>query len=110
MVCHFIIIFALIILIPTAAIVYLGINLTKSEEVSVKEKFRNILIEHLVDIEKDIAAVIEAREQTLIALSDFEVINSTKLTKLIGASPLINQIFVLDKQRKVIYPNLGKKR
>ncbi|NQZ56136.1 MAG: HAMP domain-containing histidine kinase [Lentisphaeraceae bacterium] len=105
-----IIIFALIILIPTAAIVYLGINLTKSEEVSVKEKFRNILIEHLVDIEKDIAAVIEAREQTLIALSDFEVINSTKLTKLIGASPLINQIFVLDKQRKVIYPNLGKKR
>ena len=98
------IIFSLIIIIPTVTIICLGVNLTRSESNLVKEKFRELLTEKLYDVEKDLAKVLEERERLLLPITDIQSVDINTLRDLSSQNALINQIFILNPKRELVYP------
>ena len=98
-----IILFSLIVIIPMGTIIWLGISLSLRERTVVKEQFSQICLSNLNDIKQDITKKIESIE---IQFND-----SNKDTNLFNVSankpkdPLINQLFILDTRRKLVYPN-----
>ena len=101
------IIFSLIVIIPTVTIICLGVNLTRSESDLVKEKFRDLLTEKLQNIEQDISKVLEKREQDLLPVTDTRSVNIDSLRDLSSQNPLINQVFILNPKRELVYPALN---
>ncbi|MCM8536330.1 MAG: hypothetical protein NE334_10365 [Lentisphaeraceae bacterium] len=98
------IIFSLIIIIPTVTIICLGVNLTRSESNLVKEKFRELLTEKLYDVEKDLAKILEDRERVLLPVTDIQSVDISTLRYISSQNALINQIFILNPKRELVYP------
>lgn len=98
-----IILFSLIVIIPMATIIWLGISLSLRERTVVKEQFSQICLSNLNDIKHEITKKIESIE---IQFDD-----SNKKTNLFNASsyapkdPLVNQLFILNSERKLEYPD-----
>ncbi len=89
------VIFSLIIIIPTVTIICLGVNLSRSENDLVKEKFRELLTEKLYSVEQDISKILEERERLLLPITDIKSVNLDNLRDLSSQNPLINQLFIL---------------
>lgn len=103
------VIFSLIVIIPTVTIICLGINLTRSESNQVKEKFRELLTEKLHGIEKDVNKILKERELQLLPLTEIRSVNIESLRDLSAKSPYINQVFILNTKRELVYPALNAK-
>ena len=101
------IIFALIVILPTITIIFLGINLSRSEEQAVKEQFREVLMQRLSDLETNISKVIREREQQLLPMTEDLNPQPAELRQIVNANPLINQIFIINRKRALIYPAPG---
>ncbi|MCM8541019.1 MAG: HAMP domain-containing histidine kinase [Lentisphaeraceae bacterium] len=95
--------FTLIVLIPMTTIIWLGISLSLRERTVVKEQFRQICVSNLKDIKSNITSKIEALE--LKFDNSNKGITTFNIQSKTPEDPLINQLFILNSERKLEYPN-----
>ena len=97
-------IFSLIVIIPTVTIICLGINLTKSEQTAIKAQISEINKQRLRDISTRISQLINEKEIAILPVTEIRTTDIGELRQICRKNPLINQIFILNDKRKLIYP------
>ncbi len=99
-----VIVLALIVAIPTALLLGLGLRLARHERQETRERFTTLLHERLGDIDAGIARLMRDRETALLRVLNASEVDKGEYRSLTRSSPLILQAFALDAEGKLIYP------
>ncbi len=103
------IVLTLIVALPTALMLGLGLRLARHEQRETRERFSGLLHERLAGVDADIDRLMKVRELELLRLLGGAEVDQRGLRKLVHSSPLVLQTFALDAEGKLIYPApLGK--
>lgn len=102
-----ILIFLLIVLLPLAALSWLGLRVAREEQGVVQNQFRELLIGRLRDIDAVVARSTGKREEELLRLMETVSDDGTMLRELVRKNSLVREVFVLDASGKRIHPPLG---
>ena len=89
-------IFSLIVVIPTVTIICLGISLTKSERSSIEAQFNEVIKQRLQDINTTISKVIKDKEIALLPLTEIRTTDISELRNISRTNPMISQVFILN--------------
>jgi len=101
------IIFSLIVVIPMTTIIWLGISLSKRERSVIKDQFSQILTADLNELKDQINKKIQSHE--ILFKDANKDINIGNVQDNLPADSIINQVFILDQERKLVYPSTSKK-
>ena len=102
-----VILFSLIVLIPMATIIWLGISLSMRERTVVKEQFSQILTADLNELKDQISRKIQSHEKLFNDAN--KDINIENVKNNLPKDSLVNQVFILNQERKLVYPPTGSK-
>ena len=100
-----VILLALIVVLPIAALAWIGMRLERREREMQRQRVQNLLTERLVEIDEDIGAHFNAlsnRFQTVTAIDEFD---RDGLRELIRDDPSILQLFVLSPEGALVHPD-----
>jgi len=103
------IILLLIVLVPLGLMAWLGLRVAGSERAAVEESFRQLHRDKLAGLEADIQKVAGERERRLLALSESLKPEPVALRAAVRNDPAISQIFVLNKDGKLFFPDIHKR-
>ena len=98
------IIYLLLILVPLAAITWLGVTLSRNEHAMMAVRFRELLTGKLNDVGMDIARLLEQRERELMAQKVLSSLSPDELRERANTSGVVRQYFVLDNRNHLAYP------
>lgn len=99
-----ILIFLLIVLVPLLALSWLGVRVAREEQGVVQNRFRELLLGRLRDIDAVVAKTIEKRERELLRLTELSTFDAASMRELVRKNAGVREVFVLDAQGKRIHP------
>lgn len=99
-----IIAFSLIILIPVATIIWLGVTLSQRERTVITDQFREISLANLIEYNDAVTKKLESIEVNFQDLNK-NVRYDNRMANLPPKSNLINQFFILNTRRELIFPD-----
>jgi signal transduction histidine kinase len=91
-----IVILTLIVLLPLAALGWLGWRMARQEREVVENRYREVLMGRLRDINAIVLRSLEKQETELLRLLDRESYETAELRELARQSPFIHALFVLN--------------
>ncbi len=94
----------LIVVVPLALLGWLGIRVAQNEREVIGHRFRALLVDRLIDIDGDIAAVLGGWERQLLAETQLTGLETRELRLRAMKSPIVRQYFVLDTKGNLTYP------
>lgn len=100
-----IIMIALIVILPLAALTWAVLRLAENEQVVVEQRFRELMEDRLQDINANVSVVFADIERSLAkvaAIDDFDV---EALRQVNRSEPRLLQLFVLNPEGTLTYPN-----
>lgn len=100
-----VILIALIIILPLAALTWAALRLAENEQVVVQKRYRDLMEDRLLDINVNVTEVfseMERRLQDIAAIDDF---NPMTLREVNRTEPRLLQLFVLSPAGQLAYPN-----
>ena len=103
-----IITFSLIILIPVVTIIWLGVTLSQRERTVITDQFREISLGNLIEYNDAVTKKLENIESNFKKMNE-NVGYDNRLSNLPPKSNLINQFFILNTQRELIFPDPNAK-
>jgi len=103
-----VIVLLFIVLAPLGLMAWLGLRVAGSERAAVEESFRQLHRDRLAGLEASILKVTGDRERRLLALGESLAPEPGALRTAVRDDPEISQIFVLDKDGKLIHPDIQK--
>jgi len=93
------------VLLPLALITYLGLRLAHYEQQNVNRQLNVLLTGQLNSINTDLAQFLENRRRQISDILAAAEPNADKLRSIADKSPFIAQVFLLNPQGFLIYPN-----
>ena len=99
-----ILIFLLIVLVPLLALSWLGVRVAREEKAVVQNRFRELLLGRLRDIDAVVAKYIEKRERELLRVTELSTFDTGSMRELVRKNAGVREVFVLDAQGKRIHP------
>ncbi len=99
-----IIIFLLIVLLPLALLVWLGLRVANYEQKETQRQFEQLLQNRLSDIDQNIINFLEQRQRELQQLTKTSNYDIASLRNIVRDNPIITQMFYLDQEGNLQYP------
>ncbi|MEZ6132987.1 MAG: HAMP domain-containing sensor histidine kinase [Planctomycetaceae bacterium] len=99
------ILIVLIVALPLAALSWAAVQIAENEQLVVQKRYRELMEERLQDINANVSVVfddIERRFSQLAAIDDFD---PSKLRQINRSEPHLLQLFVLNSQGRLTYPD-----
>lgn len=100
-----IILFALIVCLPLAALAWLGARLARHEEAIVRERFRELLAGRLEDVDRVVRAYFQQRQRELLELTELESFEPDHIRGIVRGHPHVGQLFVLNPDGTLLHPD-----
>lgn len=100
-----VILIALILLLPLIALTWATVQIAKNEKILVRQRFSQVLIGRLQDVNSAIDSCLEKMEPELDRITAIDDFNVENLRKLNRTEPRLFQLFVLDTGGELLYPN-----
>lgn len=97
-------IFVLLVALPLALVVGLGLRISRTERENVRHRIRDLILSRLDEIDREIDALIAQREHECLNMSAFSSLTPAQLRQMSRDSSLIRQYFQLDAEGALIYP------
>jgi signal transduction histidine kinase len=104
-----VIVLLFIVLLPLGLMAWLGLRVAGSERAAVEESFRQLRRDQLAGLEAGIQKVAGERERRLLALAESLDPAPGALREAVRNHPAVSQIFVMDKDGKLIHPDIHKR-
>jgi len=98
------VVFLVLVLAPLGALGWLGLRMAGSEREVVRHRFDELLAGKLADVDGAIARLIEKRERELGRVTDLESLDAERIRALVRGERLVQQIFVIDADGKLVHP------
>jgi len=99
-----ILILTLIVLLPLAALGWVGWQMAQQEKEVLENRVREALNGRLRDVSATVVRSVEKRETELLRLLDRDSHETAELRELVRSSPFIHAVFVLDSQGNRLHP------
>jgi len=99
------VVFLLIIVIPIIGLGWLGVKTMRDEQEIVKHRLENLIKQKLVAIDSQISKLIKQYERNLYGLYNHTDYTVYGLRQVIFRSLYINQVLVLDRRGRQIFPS-----
>ena len=100
-----ILVLALLVVLPLAALFGVSWRLVLAEQARTQQQFEDLLKANLVELDRDISGYFYSLEDQLRSL-ELDAANPTAIRDTVRADPLIDQIVILDFEGRIVYPNL----
>ncbi len=100
-----IILIALIIILPLAALTWAAVRLAENEQVVVQQRYRGLMEDRLQDINANVSVVFDDIERSLQSVTAIDTFEPTVLRSVNRAEPRLLQLFVLTPEGQLAYPN-----
>ena len=105
-----VIMIALIIILPLAALTWAVLRLAENEQVVVQQRFRELMEDRLQDINANVAVVFSDIERSLAKVAAIDDYDVEALRDINRREPRLLQLFVLNPQGALTYPNPAGER
>ena len=105
-----VIMIALIIILPLAALTWAVLRLAENEQVVVQQRFRELMEDRLQDINANVAVVFSDIERSLAKVAAIDDYDVEALRDINRREPRLLQLFVLNPQGTLTYPNPAGER
>jgi signal transduction histidine kinase len=100
-----IIILVLIVLLPLAVLVHFGVALAQREQERTESRYKQVLSGRLQDINSGITKLVESGERELLQALELPSFDAELIRGRIRTERLLRQIFILDADGRLIYPD-----
>lgn len=100
-----VIMIALIIILPLAALTWAVLRLAENEQVVVEQRFRELMEDRLLDINANVSVVFAEIERSLAEVAAIDDFNVDALRSVNRSEPRLLQLFVLTPQGALTYPD-----
>ena len=100
-----VILIALIIVLPLAALTWTVLRLAENEQIVLQQRYRALMEDRLQDINASVSVVFEDMERELSSVAAIDNFDITKLRETNHNQPRLLQLFVLNPQGQLAYPN-----
>ncbi len=100
-----VIIFLLIVLLPLGLTMWLGLRVARYEQEAVRDRFSELLLQELFDVDRTIAQFMQQRESDLLGLTDVESPDAESLRNVTRSAPFVQQTFHLDATGRILFPS-----
>ncbi|MFA6243375.1 MAG: HAMP domain-containing sensor histidine kinase, partial [Candidatus Hydrogenedentales bacterium] len=100
-----IIIYFLIVVAPLAAVVWLGVVVSRNEAAMVRVRFHELMAGRLNDIAAQVSELLEQRERDFMGQGPWDTLSPEQLRERARSSGVVRQYFVLDPQGSLLYPS-----
>ncbi|MCH8044755.1 MAG: HAMP domain-containing histidine kinase [Planctomycetes bacterium] len=105
-----IIILGLIVCLPLALFAWLGDRLVRQEQTMVRQQFRDLLADKLRDTDRTIAGYFTRTQRELLDLTELQSLDTASLREFVRQQPRVSQVFVLEKDGRLLHPPLDAPR
>jgi len=95
---------ALMVCVPLSLLAWLGFRFAQQQEVEARERYRDLQVERLHDIDQAIMKVLAQRERELLEEIDSLTLESDAIRAAVRSNPHISQVFVLSEGGQVLHP------
>ena len=95
----------LIILLPLAALIWAGLRIAENEKLVVQERFRDVMLDRLLDVNNNVSTYFDDVERVLGQVVDVDSFDIDSLREVSRTEPRITQLFVLDVDGQLNYPD-----
>ena len=99
-----VIIFLLIVLLPMALMLWLGVRVVRNEQEMLKQRFRDVLMGRLDDTTAVMQRLMEEREREMLRLTELRAFDAPSMRKIVRENPRVLQVFLLDPRGNRIHP------
>jgi len=93
------------VLLPLGLVMWLGLRVARYEQEAVHERFSELLLQELFDVDRTIAQFMQQRESDLLGLIDGEPPGAESLRNVTRSTPFVRQMFHLDATGRVLFPS-----
>jgi len=100
-----VILIALIVILPLAALTWAAMRIADNEQIVVQQRYRELMEERLQDINANVAVVFADIERTLADVASIDDFNQSQLRTINRNQPQVLQLFVLNPQGQLQFPN-----
>lgn len=102
-----IVIFLLVVLVPLGLVMWLGLRVARYEQEAVRDRFSELLLQELFDVDRAIAQFMQQRQSDLLGLIDAESPDAESLRNITQRTPFVRQMFRLGATGRVLFPSPG---
>ena len=100
-----IVIFLLMVLLPLGLVMWLGLRVARYEQEAVRDRFSELLLQELFEVDRTIAQFMQQRQSDLLALIDAESPDAESLRNVAHRTPFVRQMFRLGATGRVLFPS-----
>ncbi|MEO1982703.1 MAG: HAMP domain-containing sensor histidine kinase, partial [Fuerstiella sp.] len=101
------ILIALIVILPLAALTWAALRIADSEQIVVRQRFRELMEVRLQDVNANVAIFFENTERSLNQITAIDHFDVDHLRQVIRSEPTMLQMFVLNPAGQITYPDPG---
>ncbi|MEO2016627.1 MAG: HAMP domain-containing sensor histidine kinase [Fuerstiella sp.] len=101
------ILIALIVILPLAALTWAALRIADSEQIVVRQRFRQLMEDRLHDVNDNVAIFFENAERSLNQITTIDHFDVDQLRQVIRSEPTMLQMFVLNPAGQITYPDPG---
>jgi signal transduction histidine kinase len=101
------ILIGLIVILPLAALIGAALRIAESEQIVVRERFREVMEDRLHDVNANVATFFENTERSLNQITAIDHFDVDQLRQVIRSQPSMLQMFVLNPAGQITYPDPG---
>ena len=101
------ILIALIVILPLAALTGAALHIAESEQIVVRQQFRGLMEDRLHDVNANVALFFENTERSLNQVTAIDHFDVDQLRQVIRSQPSMLQMFVLSPAGQITYPDPG---
>jgi len=94
----------LIVVIPLAALAWLGVRVVRDEQDAVRQRFSDLLTRRLNDVDAVVGKVVDRYERDLSEAAELADYRPETLRQRVRTHPLVRQMFVLDPGLRLVHP------
>ncbi len=94
----------LIVLLPVGLLTWFGVRFASSEKVVTQQRFQQLMLERLSDVNRQVSAQFEESERALQQLTAFDTVRIDSIRELVRTKPQVSQLFVLHPNGELLYP------
>jgi signal transduction histidine kinase len=101
------ILIALIVILPLTALTWAALRIAESEQIVVRQRFRELMEDRLHDVNANVAIFFENTERSLNQVTAIDHFDVDQLRRVIRSEPSMLQMFVLSPSGQITYPDPG---
>ena len=99
-----IVILVLIVVLPLALVVWLGVRMARNEREMLRLRVQEILVSRLRDVDAEIQEVLSRQGRALLQLQGLSERSPEELRQLSASLPAVSQLFVLNAAGMPVFP------